>query len=92
MTVVAGKTSEGIRVVGVQQGGLEEGGVVLSDQVRLFPQSVAKIPSHVTDKEAMATLQVSLAGVHCALPRLKIGGSQDEGFVSGKVRSFAPAQ
>jgi len=83
--VVAGKTSEGIRVVGVQQVGLEEGGVVLSDQVRLFPQSVAKIPSHVTDKEAMATLQVSLAGVHCVLPRMKIGGSQDEGFVSGKV-------
>ncbi len=92
MVVVTGTASDR-RVVGVQ--GPDNLGLALSDNVFLYPHSVASIPSGVSDKDAVSTLIASLAGVHCVLPRVeKINGSQDDGAVGGKVsidRNSTPA-
>lgn len=61
--------------------------VCLDDKTFLFSDSIADIPTGVSEDDAMATLSASLAGVHCAIPRLqKVGGGDDsDGQVFGKV-------
>jgi hypothetical protein len=86
MVIVTGsrlESSTGDRVVGIQA----KEGIALSADTFLYPQSVAKIPPHVSDRDAISTLLVALAGVHCVLPRIEgVGGSDDEFVLGGKVR------
>jgi hypothetical protein len=73
------------RMIGIQTN--HQDGVALSADMFLYPQSVAKIPPNVSDKDAISTMLVALAGVHCVLPRVEgVGGSKDDFVLGGKVR------
>ena len=65
----------------------EEDFVCLDEKTFLFSDSIADIPTGVSEDDAIATLSASLTGVHCAIPRLqRVGGGDDsDGQVFGKV-------
>ena len=94
VTVSAGtEDDKGRRVVGIEVASDGDGtddvsSLSLGNGVRLYLESIASIPSGVSDDDAISTLIASLAGVHCALPRAEnVGGDGGEGgtFAGGKV-------
>ena len=89
MTLVTGTTKDKKRVVGIQAAASGGGGetVSLDAETHVYADSMATIPSKMSDQDAISTLWASLVGVHCILPRCDhVGGSENESFVSGKVR------
>ena len=100
MTIVTGKISGNdssstapSRVVGVQVPQWEP--TAASDVVQLDPNthldsdSIAYIPSSISDIDAITTYVSSLVAVHCTLPRVShVGGNVNapaDDFVGGKV-------
>ena len=61
--------------------------VALSSDCYLYTNSLAKIPTRVSDEVAISTFVASLAAVHCALPKAShVGGSNsDFSITNGRV-------
>ena len=74
MSVVSGRDQENRRIVAMRCTTDEDG----PDPVVVYDDSVAAIPSGVSDEDAISTYVSALSAVHCALPRVEnIGGSGD---------------
>lgn len=88
MTIVTGtldNTKD--RVVGIQATTNKDGTTIpLDSSTRIYAHSMARIPSQISDSDAISTCVNSLVGIHCALPKLKDVGGGEESFISGKVR------
>jgi hypothetical protein len=56
------------------------------DNYKVYPNTIASIPSGVSEADAMSTAAACLVGIDCAVPRLNVGGADDSGFYGGKVR------
>lgn len=61
--------------------------VALSPDCYLYKNSIAKIPTRISDDVAISTFVAALAPIHCALPKAShVGGSNSEFSVTnGKV-------
>ncbi len=82
MSVLAGKDEQNRRIVAMQC--TESDG---SSSV-VYEDSIAVIPNHVSDEDAISTYIASLSSIVCALPKVEnIGGGGDESSVaiSGKA-------
>lgn len=78
MKIVTGQNENGERVIGMQES--------LGDPTTVFEDSVATIPTAVSDKDAIATYISALSAIHCALPQVKaIGGSDDTAMINRKA-------
>lgn len=94
LTVLAGTVEgdgvhAGKRVVGVEMAEKNnsdaESSTSLGDGAILYSDSVATIPTGISDADAVATMMASLSAVHCALPISEnVGGSTDV-TVSGRA-------
>lgn len=61
--------------------------VALSPDCYLYKNSIAKIPTRISDDVAISTFVAALAPIHCALPKAShVGGSNSEfSITNGKV-------
>jgi len=99
MTVLAGTTTDGDRVVGIQanndkndndddddnDNNNENPLVDLGNGAFLYKDSAATVPSKVNYDDAISTMVASLTGIHHAIPKIEKVGGSGQTFVSGKV-------
>jgi len=93
MAVLAGTTTDGDRVVGIQANNdknddnddNENHLVDLGNGAFLYKDSAATVPSKVNYDDAISTMVASLTGIHHAIPKIEKVGGSGQTFVSGKV-------
>ena len=91
ITFVTGTTDESRRIIGVEKNDDGDGSreVTSLGETCVYSDTVAEIPSRVSDEDALKTASASLVGIHCSLPAVEaVGGSANDVFYSGKVSSF----
>jgi len=57
------------------------------DEQPVYKNTVASIPSGISEIDAISTAAACLVGVHCGVPKINGVGGGEEGFYSGKVSS-----
>lgn len=75
MTVVAGRTQDGERVVAMQS---------TADNT-VYQDSIAVVPDKVSETDAISTYIQSLSAVHSVLPKADLVGGSEDSIVCGKV-------
>ncbi len=94
----AASSSPSRRVVGVQKldvdntesNDVDTSTISLDNNVHIYKHTVATIPNHISDNDALSTAAASLVGIHCALPNKveNVGGSalsDTDVFYSGRA-------
>jgi len=88
ITFVTGTTRDSKRVIGVHtvENEHEDRETISLGDTNVYKDTVAEIPSRVSDEDALSTAASSVVGVHCALPVIEeLGGGDNEIFYSGKA-------